>query len=104
MVALDVTQLGLEVGGSGALGLLIGFAAKKIAKVIAVIIGAELVLFKYLESRGIISVDWSRLTGGLTKAGEAGTSQAQSWVATFVSTVGVGAGFVGGFALGFRQA
>lgn len=104
MVELDMTQLGLEVGGSGALGLLIGFAAKKIAKVIAVIVGAELVLFKYLESRGILSVDWNRLTAGLTKASETGTKQAQSWVETFISTAGVGAGFVGGFAVGFKKA
>ncbi|QSG09106.1 FUN14 domain-containing protein [Halapricum desulfuricans] len=104
MVALDPTQLGLEIGGSGALGFLIGFAAKKIAKVIAVIIGAELVLFKFLESRGIISVRWDKLTAGLAKAQETGTAQAQDWVTTFVSTAGVGAGFVGGFALGFKKA
>ncbi|MFW6017467.1 MAG: FUN14 domain-containing protein [Halapricum sp.] len=104
MVEIDPTQFGLEMGGSGALGFLIGFAAKKIAKVIAVIIGAELMLFKALESRGIISVDWNRLTAGLAKAQETGTEQAQDWVTTFVSTAGVGAGFVGGFALGFKKA
>jgi len=104
MAEFNFTQLGLEVGGSGAIGFLIGFAAKKVAKVIAIIIGLELVLFKFLESREILTVNWNRLTNGIVKAGEEGSTRGQDWVMTFVSTAGVGAGFVGGFFLGFKKA
>ncbi|QCC52272.1 FUN14 domain-containing protein [Halapricum salinum] len=104
MAEFNFTQLGLEVGGSGAIGFLIGFAAKKVAKVIAIIIGLELVLFKFLESRDIIWVDWNKLTNGIVKAGKEGREQGQDWIMTFVSTAGVGAGFVGGFFLGFKKA
>lgn len=101
--ALNFQQLGLEVGGSALVGALIGFAAKKVAKIIAVLVGAELVLFKFLESRGIISVDWDRLTAGLVGAGEQ-AAEAPSYVVSLVSTLGVGAGFAGGFLLGFKRA
>jgi uncharacterized membrane protein (Fun14 family) len=104
MVEIDAQLLGLQLGGSAVIGALIGYFAKKVAKLIAVLIGAELVLFKFLESRGILTVDWNRLTAGIVSAGESAAGQAQGWIETFVSTAGIGAGFVGGFYLGFRRA
>ncbi|MEF8827379.1 MAG: FUN14 domain-containing protein, partial [Halapricum sp.] len=68
------------------------------------IIGLELVLFRFLESRGILTVDWNRLTAGIAKASETGKEQGQDWLMTFISTAGVGAGFAGGFFLGFKRA
>ena len=101
---LDLQQLGLEFGGSAIIGALIGFTAKKVAKLIAFIIGLELVLFKLLESRGILVVDWGRLGGAFVGAGEAAASQTPpSWLATILSTLSVGAGFTGGFLLGFKK-
>ena len=101
---IDPQQLGLEFGGSAVIGGIIGFAAKKIAKIIAVIIGVQLALFKFLESRGILTVDWERLSGGLIEVGEAATaSEPPSWMTTFLSTLSVSAGFTGGFLVGFRR-
>ena len=62
---IDFTQLGIEAGSGAIIGGIIGFAAKKIAKVLAVIVGLELALFKFLESRGILTVDWEKLTAGI---------------------------------------
>jgi len=104
MVDLNLTQFGLEVGGSALIGALIGFAAKKVAKIIAVIIGIELLLFRYLESRGILTVDWERLTAGIVQAGEQTKDEGVSLITTIISTAGVGAGFAGGFMLGFKKA
>jgi uncharacterized membrane protein (Fun14 family) len=104
MVDINVQQLGLEFGGGALIGGLIGFAAKKVAKLIAVIIGIELALFKFLESRQILTVDWERLTAGLVQVGEsAASSTPPSWVMTILSTLSVGAGFTGGFLLGFKK-
>ncbi|MDZ7702707.1 MAG: FUN14 domain-containing protein [Halobacteriales archaeon] len=104
MVEIDPQQLGLELGTGAVIGGVIGFAAKKVAKLIAVIIGLELALFKFLESRQILSVDWEKLTAGAVKAGEAATSGTPpSWAMTFLSTLSVGAGFTGGFLLGFKK-
>jgi len=104
MVDVNLTSLGIEFGGGAGIGAIIGFAAKKIAKLIAVIIGLELALFKFLESRGILTVDWERLSGGMMKAAEMGGEGAPpSWVNTLLSTLSVSAGFTGGFLLGFRR-
>ena len=101
---LDPRQLGLEFGGSAVIGGLIGFAAKKLAKVIAVIIGLELVVFRLLESRGVLVVDWDRLGATFLGAGEAAASHTPpSWLMTILSTLSVGVGFTGGFLLGFKK-
>ena len=104
MVAIDFQQLGLELGSGALIGGIIGFAAKKVAKLIAVIVGLELAMFKFLESRGILTVDWEALSGGMLKASEAAAGGTPpSWVQTILSTLSVSAGFTGGFLLGFRK-
>ena len=101
---LDVKQLGLEFGSGAIIGAIIGFTAKKLAKLIAFIVGLELVLFKLLESRGILNVRWDRLGAAFLGAGQAAASQQPpSWLVTIVSTLSVGAGFTGGFLLGFKK-
>jgi len=104
MVAIDPQQLGLEFGSGAVIGGLIGFTAKKVAKVVAIIVGLELALFKFLESREILTVDWGRLTAGLAGTAESAASGTPpSWVMTILSTLSISAGFTGGFLLGFRK-
>jgi len=104
MVAIDPQQLGLEFGSGAVIGGLIGFTAKKVAKVVAIIVGLELALFKFLESREILTVDWGRLTAGLAGTAESAASGTPpSWVMTVLSTLSISAGFTGGFLLGFRK-
>jgi len=94
MLQIDPTGLGIEFGTGAVIGGIIGFAAKKIAKLIAVII----------ESREILTVDWDALTAGLAGVGEtAQSSTPPSWVSTIVSTLSVSAGFTGGFMIGFKR-
>jgi uncharacterized membrane protein (Fun14 family) len=101
--AIDVQSLGMEFGTGAVIGGIIGFAAKKIAKVIAVIIGIELALFKFLESRGILTVDWNRLGAAFLDAGRAAGDAPPSWLQTVLSTFSISAGFTGGFFLGWRR-
>lgn len=103
-LSLDPTQLGIEFGSGAVIGGIIGFAAKKVAKVIAVLVGLELALFKFLESRGILTVDWERLSGGfLRNAQAAADGTPPEWVSTILSTLSVSAGFTGGFLAGFKK-
>jgi uncharacterized membrane protein (Fun14 family) len=104
MVAIDPQQLGLEFGGGVVVGGLVGFAAKKLAKVVALLVGLQLALFKLLESREILTVDWGRLTAGLAGTAESAASGTPpSWVMTILSMLSISAGFTGGFLLGFRR-
>lgn len=101
---LNLQQLGLELGTGAIIGGIIGFAAKKVAKIIAVLVGLELALFKFLESRGLLTVDWDGLTAGFAGGAQSAASGTPpSWLQTILSTLSVSAGFVGGFMLGFRK-
>jgi len=102
-LGIDPQQLGLEFGSGAVIGGIIGFAAKKVAKIIAIIVGLELALFKFLESRDILTVDWAALSAGILKTGENATAGPPSWVSTILSTLSVSVGFTGGFLLGFRR-
>ena len=99
--------MGLEFGGGGLIGGIIGYAAKKVAKIIAIIVGLELALFKFLETRGILQVNWSAITGAAqdtaTSAGSAAAGQPPSWLLSLLSALPVSAGFTGGFLIGFKK-
>ena len=103
-IAIDFQRLGLELGTGAVIGGIIGFAAKKVAKLIAVIIGIELALFKFLESQGILEVNWDRLGASFLDAGEAAQGTPPNWMMSILSTLSIGAGFTGGFLLGFKRA
>jgi uncharacterized membrane protein (Fun14 family) len=105
MVDINFQALGLELGTGAVIGGIIGFAAKKVAKVIAVIIGLQLALFKFLESREFLSVNWEKLGATFLSAGQDATTGAPpSWLQTILSTLSVSAGFTGGFFLGWKKA
>ncbi|MFB6106851.1 MAG: FUN14 domain-containing protein [Halobacteriaceae archaeon] len=104
MADIHLTSLGLEFGTGAVIGGIIGFAAKKVAKLIAVLVGLELALFKFLESRGILSVRWEKLGASfLSTAQGAASGPPPSWLATILSTLSISAGFTGGFLLGFKR-
>lgn len=98
---IDFQQLGLEAGSGAMIGAIIGYATKKIAKLLAAIVGLQLALFRFLESKGILTVDWDRLTHGLIATQD--QVQDPGWVMPILSTLSVGAGFTGGFFVGFRR-
>ncbi|MFB6179611.1 MAG: FUN14 domain-containing protein [Halorientalis sp.] len=102
MLDINPQQLGLEVGGGAVVGAVIGFAAKKIAKIIAIIIGLELALFKFLETKGVLSVNWGAITGAASQSADK-AAQAPGWIMSLLSAVPVSAGFTGGFLLGFKK-
>ncbi|WP_138797645.1 FUN14 domain-containing protein [Halostella sp. PRR32] len=102
MIELDPQQLGLEFGSGAFIGAVIGFAAKKIAKILAVIVGVQLALFKFLEAKGILFVDWNRLSAGLLKTGDT-VENTNDWIQPIISTLSLGVGFTGGFLVGFKK-
>ena len=92
-----VFQLG--VGGIG--GFIIGYAVKKISKIIAVIIGLFVIALLYLSTSGIVSINygalWDAMGGWLGGAG-----QAASWLVSVISLIPFAGSFIVGFLLGFK--
>ncbi|MFC6755792.1 MULTISPECIES: FUN14 domain-containing protein [Haloarcula] len=100
----SLQQIGLEMGTGAVIGGIIGFAAKKVAKLIAVIVGLELALFKFLETRGILEVNWQAIGGAAKNTTSTATaSQPPGWLTSLLSALPVSAGFSGGFLVGFKQ-
>ena len=98
---IEAQQLAMEFGGGALIGGIIGYATKRIAKVLAVIIGVQLALFRFLESKGIVIVDYDRLTHGLVATRD--QVQDPGWIMPIISTLSIGAGFIGGFWVGYRR-
>jgi uncharacterized membrane protein (Fun14 family) len=93
-----VFQLG--VGGVG--GFIVGYAIKKISKIIVVIMGLFLLALLYLSTQGILIIKWDGLWNALsTSLGLAGT--AFSWLVGVISLLPFAASFLVGFLLGFKM-
>lgn len=84
----------LGIGGIG--GFIIGYALKKLSKLILILIGLFILALIYLGTQGILSINYAALFEALAGAlGMAGS--ALSWVIGLISLVP----FFGSFAIGF---
>jgi uncharacterized membrane protein (Fun14 family) len=97
-----LTPLVGELGIGGVGGFLVGFALKKAAKLIAVIIGLFFLSLQYLAYENIISIDYGALQ---TFANEllGQTAGAQTWLTDFIVHAPFGAAFVGGLYFGLQK-
>jgi uncharacterized membrane protein (Fun14 family) len=58
---IDLMPLAGTLGGGFFIGLLAGYAIKKIIKIVAVIIGLFIAALAYLDYQRIIQVDWTSI-------------------------------------------
>lgn len=102
MIDVDPATLGFEFGASAVVGGVLGFATKQVAKLLALVIGVQLMAFRYLESQEIVMVDWGRLTAGVLE-GQERAAERVHWLESMVSMLSVGAGFTSGFLIGYHR-
>ncbi len=96
------TPLVGEIGMGGVGGFLVGFAVKKAAKIIAVIIGLFFLSLQYLAYENIITIDYGALKVFANELlGQ--TAGAQTWLTDFIVHAPFGAAFAGGLYLGLRK-
>ena len=104
MISLSnlLTPLVGELGIGGVGGFLVGFAFKKVAKLIAVIVGLFFLSLQYLAYENIIAIDYGALQIFANELlGQ--TAGAQTWLTDFIVHAPFGAAFVGGLYLGLRK-
>jgi len=90
-----------QLGIGGIIGFVVGYAAKKFTKLVAIFAGLLAVLMVYLGSQGIININYGKLAVAVQQLlGTAG--QAASWVTHLVANLPFGGSFLGGLALGFK--
>jgi uncharacterized membrane protein (Fun14 family) len=92
------------LGFGGVAGAIVGYAAKKAAKVVAIALGGLFILLQFLVYKGFISVDWGAVQStaeALWSDGGGRTLADHAWE-ILTANLPFGGGFVGGFALGFK--
>jgi uncharacterized membrane protein (Fun14 family) len=57
----SLASFATSIGFGGVAGFLVGYAIKKVMKVLLIIIGLIFVAFIYLEYNKILSIDWSKI-------------------------------------------
>lgn len=97
-----LTPLAGEIGIGGVGGFLVGWAVKKVAKMVAIVLGVAFIGLQYLAYKGIIAIDYSALTAWANELlGQA--SGTQSLITDFIVHAPFGAAFVGGLYLGLQK-
>src|SRR5436309_14431974 len=61
ITSTDIAPFAGTVGGGFFLGLITGYALKKVIKLAAVIMGLFIAALAYLEYQRIVNVDWNRI-------------------------------------------
>ena len=92
-----VFQLG--VGGIG--GCIVGYALKKLSKLILVLIGLFILALIYLSTQGVININYGSLWNALSDLIGIGGS-VFSWLIGVISLLPFAASFVVGFLLGLK--
>ena len=94
-------SLGYQLGIGGIGGFIVGYAAKKLSKLIVIVLGLFLVALLYLGVRGIISINYDALWNAL--ANSLGMAEsAFSWIVGVISLLPFAGSFIVGFLLGFK--
>ena len=97
-----LTPLITQLGVGGIIGFCMGYALKKIAKIVAAIIGLFALGLIYLESQGLISVDWLGVQAWGNTA-LAGLGQIEGALGVIISNLPFAGGAIVGFGVGIKM-
>ena len=92
------------LGFGGIAGAVVGYTAKKLTKVAAIILGVLFIAVQLLVYVGFIEVHWERVQSTAESAWQdaQGVTLAQRAWEILVGNLPFGAGFAAGFAIGFK--
>jgi uncharacterized membrane protein (Fun14 family) len=96
-----VSPLVFQLGVGGVGGFVVGYALKKLSKLILILIGLFILALIYLSTQGIININYGSLWSALSGLIGLGSS-AFSWLVGVISLLPFAASFIGGFLLGLK--
>lgn len=96
-----VTPLVFQLGTGAVGGFVVGYAIKKVTKLIVVLIGVFLLALVYLSSQGILAVNYDKLFDAVS-GGLGGAGSAVGWLTPIISHLPFAGSFFVGFFLGFK--
>jgi len=97
-----LTPLLTQLGVGGIVGLCIGYALKKVAKIVAAIIGLFSLGLIYLESQGLISVDWLGV-GAWGNTALSSLGQMEGALGVVLANLPFAGGAIVGFGIGVKM-
>jgi uncharacterized membrane protein (Fun14 family) len=62
-LSLDLGYLATSIGIGGGVGFLLGYAIKKVIKIVIVLAGLSICALSFLQIQGIIAINWDKLDG-----------------------------------------
>jgi uncharacterized membrane protein (Fun14 family) len=95
------TPLVFQLGTGAVGGFVVGYAIKKVAKLIVVLIGIFLLALIYLSSQGILAVNYEKLSEAVSR-GLSGAGEAVGWLTPIIAHLPFAGSFLVGFFLGFK--
>ncbi|NPA48306.1 MAG: hypothetical protein GXO14_06670 [Thermococci archaeon] len=98
---MDVSMSGVlgDIGIWGFVGLVTGYAIKKLLKIVAVLIGAYIASLFWLQSKGVITINTQKLYNLTGNLANQGISLGQKIMGMLPGT----GAFVAGFYVGFKK-
>lgn len=99
MWSLLLPGIGIGIGGFS--GFLIGYALKKFLKILLIICGFFLFIFLLLEYKGIVKVDYAKLSKAMSQIADK-TVQLFPELLQVLSLVSYSSSFILGFLIGFK--
>jgi uncharacterized membrane protein (Fun14 family) len=99
---IDAGKIGTQAGGGFLVGGMVGFAAKKVLKIVAFLGGVVVAGLMFLEQQGIASVDWTKLQSFASSAESAASGGPPPFVMEFFSILPATGGFAAGAVAGFK--
>jgi len=97
-----LTPLVTQLGVGGIIGLCIGYAIKKVAKIAAAVLGIFSLGLIYMETQDMITVDWLGVEAWGNTA-LAGLGQAEGALGAFLANLPFAGGALAGFAIGIKM-
>jgi uncharacterized membrane protein (Fun14 family) len=96
-----VSPLVFQLGVGGVGGFVVGYALKKLSKLILILIGLFILALIYLSTQGVININYGSLWSALSGLIGLGSS-VFSWLIGVISLLPFAASFIGGFLLGLK--
>ncbi len=57
----NISSFGATIGGGFFVGILIGYALKKVVKIVAIVVGLFFAGLAFLQYQQIVNIDWNKL-------------------------------------------
>ena len=93
------------LGFGGVAGAIVGYTAKKVTKLVALLLGVVFIVIQLLAYQGLLTVDWHAVqtTAEGVWADPHGVTVADRVWAMLSANLPFGGAFIAGFALGFKM-